>query len=197
MSKKRYDRAATNYQRAIYLTEEADLKHPSLGALYLELGQAYRGQGDLENAEAFMRKALAFSEEHLAVDAEAVRTVVGNLATVLDKRDKVEDAEAFYLREIKMMDQGMRKHHLYHVWIAYPLADLADLYRRQGKTGDAEHFFKRALSVMDDVKLNDSAVPSVMENYAKLLRQLDRLDEAIQIEGRAEAYRRSLAKPGS
>ena len=127
---KRYDRAGANYQRALAITETAAPKHPDLSGLYLEVGGSYSNQGDFENAEVFMRQALAFVEKHSATDVGAISNAVSALAKVLDTRGKVQEAEGLYLRNIKIMEQGITQHHLFPVWIAYSLADLAEFYRR-------------------------------------------------------------------
>src|SRR5439155_903398 len=134
------DDAVRNFERALRMAEKTRPGSQDVRDLHLELGQAYEGKGDLERAEALMRKALSEEEQRLRGiegslvkrmfrfreqrerDNESLRVVVDNLAGVLDKRGQYAEAEQFYLRDLTIMQDGIKQHHLYKVWIAYPLA---------------------------------------------------------------------------
>jgi tetratricopeptide (TPR) repeat protein len=191
--KKAYEDATRNYERALRMMERARPDSRDIGSVNLELGMAYEGMGDLERAETLMRKALDLEERYEAASSrsffrpsrerrertkEAIRVAVGNLAEVLDKRGKFEEAERFYLRDLAIMQEGIKGHHLYKVWIAYPLADLGELYRKQRRYPEAEQRFNQALQVMREQKLRNRAVTEAMNNYASMLKELGRHDDA-------------------
>ena len=104
-----------------------------------------------------MREALS-RQGTSSKEVEDVRVIVGNLANVYDKQGKYDEAERFYLRDIRIMEDNSKDNGLYKIWIAYPFASLAEIYRKQGKTQESERLFKRSLAVMNEAKLNNSSV---------------------------------------
>ena len=74
--------------------------------------------------------------------------------------------------------------------VATSLNNLAELYRDQGHYAEAEPLFKRSLAIVE--KALGPEHPNVaqgLENYAALLRQTARADEAERMEARAKAIR--------
>ncbi len=73
------------------------------------------------------------------------------------------------------------------------LNNLAELYRAQGRYTDAEPLYKRSLAIWEmALGPEHPDVATSLENYAALLRQTKRADEAERMEARAKAIR---AKP--
>jgi tetratricopeptide (TPR) repeat protein len=197
-----YEGALRTYERALRLTENADPKHREISSIHLEIGQVYERMGNLPRAEDRMRKALAIGEQRenelgffrrflmtsevRAREIEALRVHVGNLARVLDKRGSYDEAERFYLRDIATMEAGAKANALYKVWTAYPVAALAEIYRKQRRFAESEARFQQALKVMEEQKLDNEAVRTTMKNYALLLRDLRRDAEARRILAEAD-----------
>ncbi len=70
------------------------------------------------------------------------------------------------------------------------LNGLAKLYRVQGHYAEAEPLFKRSLAIWEGALGPDHPdVATSLENYAALLRQTARADEAARMEERAKAIR--------
>ncbi len=77
--------------------------------------------------------------------------------------------------------------------MATVLNNLAELYREQGDYAKAEPLYKKALAIRE--KALGPTHPTLakgLENYAALLRTLNRIPEAEKLEARAKAIR---AKP--
>ena len=77
--------------------------------------------------------------------------------------------------------------------MATVLNNLAELYREQGDYAKAEPLYKKALAIRE--KALGPTHPTLaqgLENYAGLLRKLNRIPEAEKLETRAKAIR---AKP--
>ena len=75
--------------------------------------------------------------------------------------------------------------------MATSLNNLALFYDAQGKYAEAEPLFQRALAIV--VKVLGPEHPNVaqmLENYAGLLRKMDRNEEVEELEERARAIRR-------
>ena len=178
-----------------FTAEKVNPKHTDIAGIYVDLGNAYKSMGDYAKGEKSFRGALSRAE-NTPKNIEGVRVAVGNLAEVCDKQGKHEEAERLYLREIRIMEENSRENGLYKVWIAYPLAYLAEIYRKQGRTEESERLFNRSLAAMNAAKLNNSSVPETMENYAQLLRQVGKTQEAEKLTMEAKARRAGLPKGG-
>ncbi len=74
--------------------------------------------------------------------------------------------------------------------VATSLNNLALLYEAQGYYAEAEPLYQRSLAIMEKVLGPEHpSVATSLENYAALLRQTARADEAARMEARAQAIR--------
>jgi tetratricopeptide (TPR) repeat protein len=72
-----------------------------------------------------------------------------------------------------------------HSDMAYPLNELANLYRDQGKYAEAEPLYQRALYIWEQaLGPNHPYTQTVVRNYAMLLRKMGREAEASKLESR-------------
>ena len=71
----------------------------------------------------------------------------------------------------------------------------AELYRVQGKYAQAGPLFKRALAIVQKARGPDHPdVVPFLEDYALLLRRMNRVAEGAKMEPRAKAIRTNQAK---
>ncbi len=74
--------------------------------------------------------------------------------------------------------------------MATSLNNLAELYHAQGKYPEAEPLYQRALAIWEKALGPEHPnVATVLENYAALLRQMNRNSEAAEMEARVKAIR--------
>ncbi len=74
--------------------------------------------------------------------------------------------------------------------MAQSLNNLAELYRAQGRYAEAEPHYQRALAILEKVLGPEHPdVATSLENYAALLRETEREDQAKEMEARAKAIR--------
>ncbi len=74
--------------------------------------------------------------------------------------------------------------------MATSLNNLASLYQDQGNDAAAEPLYRRSLAIKEKVLGPDHPdVATSLENYAALLRETGRVDEAAEMEARAKAIR--------
>ncbi len=74
--------------------------------------------------------------------------------------------------------------------MAQSLNNLAVLYQAQGRYAEAEPLYQRALATVEKALGPEHPhVATSLENYAALLRQTARADEAERMEARAKAIR--------
>ncbi len=70
------------------------------------------------------------------------------------------------------------------------LNNLAELYRQQGNYAEAAPLYRRSLAIMENALGPEHPnVATSLENYAALLREIGRADEAAEMEARAKAIR--------
>ncbi len=74
--------------------------------------------------------------------------------------------------------------------MAFSLGNLAGLYQAQGRYAEAEPLFQRSLAIREKALGPEHPhVAQSLENYAALLRQTARADEAERMEARAKVIR--------
>ncbi len=74
--------------------------------------------------------------------------------------------------------------------MATSLNNLAELYSAQDHYAEAEPFYQRALAIVEKALGPEHPhVATTLENYAALLRETARADEAERMEARAKAIR--------
>ncbi|MBV9259409.1 MAG: tetratricopeptide repeat protein, partial [Ktedonobacteraceae bacterium] len=70
------------------------------------------------------------------------------------------------------------------------LNDLALLYQAQGRYEEAEPLYERALQIYEKTMRPDHpGLATILGNYAYLLEEMQRPDEAAQLRARAQAIR--------
>jgi tetratricopeptide (TPR) repeat protein len=72
------------------------------------------------------------------------------------------------------------------------LNNLAQLYQAQGRYEEEEPLFRRALTI-NEKTLPPDHPSTILENYASLLREMNRPREAQTLEQRAKAIRTRLS----
>ncbi|MGZ6367463.1 MAG: tetratricopeptide repeat protein, partial [Ktedonobacteraceae bacterium] len=92
------------------------------------------------------------------------------------------EAEVFYQHSMRIMEQALGPD---HPQVAYPLNNLANLYKDQGKYAEAEPLYQRALHIWEQALGPDHPITrTVVRNYAILLRKTGREAEANELEAR-------------
>jgi tetratricopeptide (TPR) repeat protein len=78
--------------------------------------------------------------------------------------------------------------------VATSFNNLARLYHARGQYAKAEPFYERALAIWDEALRPDHPnLPTCLQNYALLLRNMDRPEEAEPLEVRARTIRAKRA----
>ncbi len=100
----------------------------------------------------------------------------------LKEHARYAEAEAFYQHSLRIWEQALGPEHLE---VAYPLNNLAILYREQGKDAEAEPLYQRALRIWEQALGADHPLTrNVVRNYAMLLREMGRESDASELEAR-------------
>ena len=149
------------------------------------LSMLYQDQGQYEQAEPLLKRALAISEQQLGPDHPNMASSLNNLAALYQDQGKYELAEPLYLRALSIYEQQLGPE---HPWTATSLNTLATLYRTQGKYKQAEALYLRALAIREQQLGPDHP------NTAQSVSWLAALSEQQQqYEQAASLYQRALA----
>ncbi|CRG86521.1 hypothetical protein PISL3812_03527 [Talaromyces islandicus] len=109
---------------------------------FLRLGNLYRHQGQLKEAEDMYQRALAGYKKTLDADHTPTLNTVNNLGLLYRKQGKMKKAEKMYQQALagyeKMLDPD-------HTYTLDTVNNLGLLYQERGKLKEAEEMYQRAL----------------------------------------------------
>ncbi|HEX8118250.1 MAG TPA: tetratricopeptide repeat protein [Pyrinomonadaceae bacterium] len=149
---------------------------------YNRAGEAAAVKGDYGEAERNYLAAVAEAEKHGPKNPYLAHSL-SELGRVKYEQGKYAEAEPLYKRAIAI-DEEVSK----DASLAVVLNNLAELYRTQARYAEAEPLLKRAISVFEkSLGPNHPNVGVALENYAVVLRGLNRNAEAAAAEARARA----------
>jgi len=146
-----------------------------------------RAAGDLPGAIALQRQAVDLRQTALGPNAPAVATAQTNLAGLYAAAERYDDAEPLLRRALAIREQSFGAD-------ARPTAlsrnNLALLLAASGHSSEAELLYLQAIAVLEHSDGSDFA--TVLENYAALLDDTGRHQEAVTLEQRAAVVRAAL-----
>lgn len=131
-------------------------------------------QGRDQEAETYLRMALQHAETFAPNDIRLIKTL-NNLAMVLTSEEKLAEAEQLLRRSIDLREKAFGD----SPDLASSLNNLGVVCYDQGKYKEGEVAYKRVIAI--DEKILPANHPQrilSMENYAKLLRRMNRYKEA-------------------
>jgi tetratricopeptide (TPR) repeat protein len=106
------------------------------------LGNLYKNQGKLAEAEAMYLRALEGYEKALGPDHTSTLSTVNNLGNLYKNQGKLAKAEAMYLRALKGNEKALGPD---HTSTLFTIHNLGALYSDQCKLAKAEAIYLRAL----------------------------------------------------
>lgn len=180
----RFDLAEQLYRRALTIFEQVlEPHHPYIAGSLNNLAVYYRKLGKFEQAELLFQQALALLERVKGPDHPDVATSLNNLARTYADQGKLEQAEPLFQRALMLREQAFGAHHLK---VATTLHGLAKLSYAQDNFSKAAELFQRTLTIREqNLGPQHPEVASTLREYARVLHDLGREDEAIQVEERA------------
>lgn len=190
----KYDKAEPLFNRVLEVYKKTRGEDSSAVAQVLNnIANVYRGQRKYVEAEQLYKRALEMKQKHFPPGHRSIAVTLHNLGEIYQLQGKYVEAEPYYERALDMR----LKIDPEHPDVALTLRSLANLYRDQGKYAEAEPHYKRALEIYEKkfgaTHLN---VANVLEDYAALLRKLNRDGEATEREVRAKEVRERIKPKG-
>jgi tetratricopeptide (TPR) repeat protein len=207
----KYAEAEAFYKRALAIWEKDKAADNIFIPISLgDLADIYKAQGKYDEAEAFYKRALALWEKISGADDQDIVPFLNKLAGLYYSQGKYAEAEPLYKRALAIREKFFAAA---HPETASARDNLAELYSAQGKYAEAEPLYKRnleiaemmlypghgpftnfAMAIAETLYSRGPNVAHFFENYAKLLRKMNREAEAVKLEARAKEIR---AKAGN
>jgi tetratricopeptide (TPR) repeat protein len=187
-----FPQAEAYYRRALAM-REAIKNERDLAPTVYNLAVLYFDQRDYPAAEPLFQRSLALREKVLGRDHPEVAASLSGLATLYIKLDQAPKAEPLCRRALAILEAA---HGGDHPEVARCLSKLAAIYSARGEFARAEPLCRRALAIREkDPAAADHALVETLEDYAALLRNLNRPDEAARHDARAREIRRQQVAP--
>jgi tetratricopeptide (TPR) repeat protein len=178
----RYEEAEPLFRRAIEIARQVLSQDDSQYMLHLNnLGRLYVEIGRCKSATLLLEESLKIaemaSEEHLFMYA----VVLNNVAELYLKLGQLSEAEDACIRSLRMREGIGNPEKL-----ARSFVTLGEIKRRQ-RDPSAEDWFTRALDLKSEVHGADHPdLLPLLKRYARLLYAQERLQEALELERRAQ-----------
>ena len=144
-----------------------------------------RAQGDITGAIEVQKEALAIREKSLGPDDLEVAATLNSLGGLYALNDDYAAAEPLLVRALAIREQtaGADDRRT-----AESVNNLALLYAAQGRPADAEPLYQRAITIFEQRQRPDQ-LATTLENYAALLADTGRTEQADEMGARARALR--------
>ncbi len=143
----RFSEALTRAQHALALREAAlGGTHPDVAHCLHLVGELYRQQGDLAQAESVLQRALAIREAAPGNNSLDIASSLQSLGSLYRTQGLFSQAESLFQRVIALREKALGKD---HPDVSQGLVSLGNLYVDQGLYGQAESLIQRALAIRE------------------------------------------------
>lgn len=187
----RLDEAEPLFRRAVAVAESAyGPDHPEVAKLLDKLASFCLTSQRLDEAEEHYRRAIEILEVR---QHEGLDQALANLGTLLNRRDRPEEAEAALRRALALREAS---HGAADVGVGYILDSLAAALRAQKRLDEAEPLLRRGVAVLENaLGPTHPQVGTTVSNLAGLLRRADRFGESEPLARRAIAIQEASYGP--
>ena len=142
------------------------------------LGLIYQIRGDLDQAEAMLRKSLEIDEE--LGNREGMATAYGNLGLIYQARDDLDPAEEMHRKSLEIDEElGNRE------GMAAQYGNLGLIYGARGDLDRAEEMYRKSLEITEELGIRETSA-NQYGNLGNIYGTRGDLDRA------EEMYRKSL-----
>jgi serine/threonine-protein kinase len=158
-------------------------------AALTSLAASTDGVGDNIASEARYRELLALMQRIYKAPHDAIATAMRNLALIIMRSEKFEEAESLLNQALAMQRQVFGDD---HQEVAATYAGLGALWAEQRRFAEADAAYRSAIAICERTGLREEVCPRAHNNLGMLLYRQDKLDEAKAQMQQALAGRRAL-----
>ena len=169
--------------RCSYIVLNDLVRDNSMEWIYNDLGNLYRDQGKLAEAEQMYQRALQGTEKALGAEHMSTLSTVNNLGILYRDQGKLAEAEQMYQRALQGIEKALGAE---HTSTLDTVNNLGILYQSQGKLADAEQMYQRALQGKEKaLGAEHTSTLDTVNNLGALYQDQGKLAEAEQMYQRA------------
>ncbi len=169
--------------RALRIRESTSgVDHPHLAILCSYLVEIYHAEGRYSEAEPLIARSLTIHEQALGSQHPYMAYRLSNKAENYFLQKNYLQAEIFYNQALEIREK--------HLGIDDPRTaqsyyELAQLYSTQGRYQEAEPLYLQAITTHEQTLGSNNSLASMLEQYALLLRKMNKDQQAYEFEERA------------
>jgi len=170
--------------RALKIRESTSgTDHPHVAILNNSLVDIYHMQGRYHEATPLIAKSLTIHEQSLDPGHPYMAYSLSNQAENYFLRGDYAQAEFYYKRAMTIREKNLSPE---HPRTAITYFNIARIYSAQGRFEEAESLYINALTIRENALGADHpSIRGMLEQYAMLLRQMNKDQEACALEERA------------
>ncbi|MBF0133235.1 MAG: tetratricopeptide repeat protein [Magnetococcales bacterium] len=182
-----YEQALVLFQRSLDQNMETlGENHPAVATVMNNLASILASLGRYEEAVPLFEKSLRIKQETLPANNMSIATSMKNLATIYSSQNRFQDAEKLQQETLKIVQANLG---MTHPEVGSSLNNLARTYDQEGRYAEAEPLYLRSMEIFARTYPENKVHMSViMQNYANLLRKMNRPFDAAKIEAQARKF---------
>ncbi len=182
----RYAKAEGLLQRALTIKEQQlGLANPHLLGSLNNLALLHSSAHEFGKAIPLLERMIAIAEEGFGKEHPRVAILLNQFAEIHRLQNQPEQAIPLVQRAINIIEKAEGPD---HSSLTGPLNNLAVLYLQTGQYDQADALFQRVITLTEStLGKNHYQVERAIRNYVRLLRAMNRSEEATHYETRAEA----------
>jgi len=151
------------------------------GAVLNDLGRFYKKTEKHEQAIYYYKRTIAIYEKVLGSEHADIAYALKEMVSCYYALGNYQEYEAALLRALQIEEKTLGE----DLFTSMSLMDLGHLYQMQQKYEQAETYYQRALAMQEKVVgMKHSETVRTIHNYASLLRETGRPEEADTLEAR-------------
>ncbi|MBF0108989.1 MAG: tetratricopeptide repeat protein [Magnetococcales bacterium] len=176
-----YDKALELFQRSLELsTQSLGENNPTVAASMNNLASILASLGRYDEALPLFEKSLKIKQETLPQNHLSLATSMKNIAAILSRRNRYGEAEQLQKKTLEIHQEVLG---MDHPEVAASLNNLARTLDQEGRFDEALPLYRRSLDILTGAPLaNQAQIRVVTQNYANLLRRMNRTTEAMEVE---------------
>ncbi len=188
-SQGRYAEAEPLFKRALEINETTlGKQHPKTAISLNNLADIYTSQGRYAEAEPLFKRVIEIFQKTLGEEHPDTATSLNNLSRIYYLQGRYAEAEPLVRHALAIREKVLGK----HPDTANSLNNVAKLCYSLGRYSEAEPLYQRSLIMFEETLGKEHPIlVATLENYAALLRKMNRADEAAKLEARARQIRLS------
>ena len=191
----KYDKAMQNYDKALKLCDESDLKelHPYIIPLLVDITWVYCSLGEHEQGIKFAERALAICETNYPNHTNLARALIALAATCAKK-----DPEAALKYEMRALNKQKELLPKLHPDIALAVHNIGFTLWRLNRNAEAIDYFLEALYIRERYyrDQNNPLIAQVLNNVGVAYEKLEKFDIALGYKLRSLKMRKILYPDG-